>query len=256
MARAVLREPHLPTAFLDPVSWELRLLVDRREDLVAQRVAVTNRLIGRLHQLAPDRPRPAHLERRSTQQALAAYLKEQPGLLAELARQELADATYFSAAIEALTTTLVERVRQLNSALVLLPGCVELTAAKLIAEAANVDRFRGEAAFARYVGIAPLPRSSGPSEGRVRAGRSGNRQCNTAIHRIALVQLRLNGPGRDYYQRRRDEGATPAAAIRCLKRRLCRIVYNRLRADYQRRTSPAPSARGYESCCCRGDSRR
>jgi len=46
VARAVLREPNLAAAFHDPISWELRLLVDRREDLVEQRVAVTNRLIG------------------------------------------------------------------------------------------------------------------------------------------------------------------------------------------------------------------
>jgi|SRR5271166_2123414 len=34
VARAVLREPNLPIASHDPVSMELRLLVDRREDLV------------------------------------------------------------------------------------------------------------------------------------------------------------------------------------------------------------------------------
>lgn len=38
VARAVLREPNLAAAFHDPISWELRLLVDRREDLVEQRV--------------------------------------------------------------------------------------------------------------------------------------------------------------------------------------------------------------------------
>jgi len=84
VARAVLREPNLAAAFHDAISWELRLLVDRREDLVEQRVAVTNRLIGRLHQLSPDRPKPAHLERTKSQLALAEYLREQHGLLAEL----------------------------------------------------------------------------------------------------------------------------------------------------------------------------
>ena len=49
VARAVLREPDLPVACHDAVSWELRLLVDRREVLVGQRVAVTNRLLARLH---------------------------------------------------------------------------------------------------------------------------------------------------------------------------------------------------------------
>ncbi|MBY0290794.1 MAG: transposase, partial [Mycobacteriaceae bacterium] len=239
LTRAVLREPNLPAAFHDPISWELRLLVDRREDLVGQRVAVANRLIGRLHQLSPDRPKPSHLERSKTQSALSEYLQAQHGLLAELARQELADIGYLTTAIDSVTENIASRVNELDSALLKVPGCAELTAAKLIGETANVDRFRSEAAFARYVGTAPVPRSSGATGGRLRASRSGNRQCNAALHRIAIVQLRLEGPGRQYYLRRRDEGDTAATAIHCLKRRLCRVIYNRLRTDYQHRTSSA-----------------
>ena len=55
-------EPNLPVAFHDPVSWELKLLVDRREDLVGQRVAVMNRLFWRLHQIDPGRPEPKKLQ--------------------------------------------------------------------------------------------------------------------------------------------------------------------------------------------------
>jgi transposase len=112
---------------------------------------------------------------------------------------------------------------------------VELTAAKLISETANVDRFRSEAAFARYVGIAPVPMWSGSTEGRLRVSRSGNRQLNTALHRIAVVQIRLDCAGRDTA----DADAPKAIPVwqRCAvwKRRLCRIVYNRLRTDYARR---------------------
>ena len=147
--------------------------MDRREDLVGQRVAVTNRLIGRLHQLSPDRPKPAHLERAKSQLALAEYLREQHGLLAELARQELADIGHFGRGISALTEDIAGRVRELDSILLQLQGCAELTAAKLISETANMDRFRNEAAFARYVGVAPVPHSSGTEVGRVRASRSG-----------------------------------------------------------------------------------
>ncbi|WP_373191300.1 IS110 family transposase, partial [Mycobacterium marinum] len=60
VARAVLREPHLPVASHDPVSMELRLLVDRREDLVGQRTATINRLLSRVHYLDPEQPVPAN----------------------------------------------------------------------------------------------------------------------------------------------------------------------------------------------------
>ena len=164
----------------------------------------------------------------------------------------------FSENIDALTARIVRRVKDLGSTLPTLPGCAELTAAKLISEAANVDRFPNESAFARYAGIAPIPAWSGSTNGRLRVCHSGNRQINTAIHRIAVVQLRLDCAGRDYYQRRRAEGDSGAGAVRCLKRRLCRVVFNRLRADYVGRprlepegtdTDPPSAPRWWADCC-------
>ncbi|WP_156748665.1 transposase, partial [Mycobacterium sp. E3198] len=55
VARAFLREPDLPVASHDEVSRELKLLVDRREVLVAQRTATINRLLWRVHELDPER---------------------------------------------------------------------------------------------------------------------------------------------------------------------------------------------------------
>jgi transposase len=54
VARAALREPDLPTAGHDQPSWEVRLLVDHREHLVAERTRTINRLRWHLHQLDPD----------------------------------------------------------------------------------------------------------------------------------------------------------------------------------------------------------
>ena len=95
VARAVLREPDLPVASHDEVSRELKLLVDRREVLVAQRTATINRLRWRVHELDPARaPKPASLDlakHRGCCGDLAAT--PCPGLVAELARDELADIT-------------------------------------------------------------------------------------------------------------------------------------------------------------------
>nr|WP_264033569.1 IS110 family transposase [Mycolicibacterium duvalii] len=81
-----------------------------------------------------------------------------------------------------------------------MPGCGELTAAKLVGEAAGVSRFKSEAAFARHAGVAPVPVWSGNTRGRVRMTRSGNRQLNAALHRIAVTQIRLDGVGQTYYR--------------------------------------------------------
>jgi transposase len=117
-----------------------------------------------------------------------------------------------------------------------LDGCGALTAAKLVGETAGVGRFRSRAAFAMHNGTAPVPVWSGNSQ-RHRLNRGGNRQLNTALHRIAITQLRRDGPGRDYLQRRIAAGDTKTEAIRALRRRISDEVYRRLHADQR------PSAR-------------
>lgn len=82
-------------------------------------------------------------------------------------------------------------------------------------------------------GTAPLPVWSGNTRGRVRLSRIGNRQLNAAMHRIAVTQIRLDTLGRTYYRKRLDNGDSKVEALRCLKRRLCRIVFNALHADQQ-----------------------
>jgi transposase len=46
----------------------------------------------------------------------------------------------------------------------------------------------------------------------------------------AITQLHLPGPAQTYYQRRRAQGDGTGEAVRALKRRIARAVYQRLRA--------------------------
>ena len=243
VARAVLREPDLPVASHDAISRELKLLIDRREDLVAQRTSAINRLLWRVHELDPERaPKPRSLDLAKHRELLRAWLATQPGLVAEPARDELADISRLTEAINALAKRIAERVRVVSPALLALPGCAELTAAKLIGETAVVSRFKSESAFARHAGVAPIPVWSGNTTGRVRMTRSGNRQLNAALHRIAVTQVRLDGIGRAYYRKRRDAGASKTEALRCLKRRLARVVFHHLHTDHQTRNQPCQTA--------------
>ena len=127
-------------------------------------------------------------------------------------------------------------------ALLAMPGCGELTAAKLVGEAAGVTRFKSEAAFARHAGVAPIPVWSGNTAGRVRMTRSGNRQLNAALHRIAVTQIRLDGLGQAYYRKRSTPAHSNTEALRCLKRRLARVVFHHLHTDHQNRPQPCQPA--------------
>jgi transposase len=233
VARAAQREPDLPVATHDEVSRELKLRVDRRDDLVKQRTATINRLLWRVHELDPAMAPPArsmHLPKH--QQALAGWLGTMTGVVAEIAREELAEVIELTVKIKAQAKTIERLVIEVAPTLLALPGAGALSTAKIVGEAAGVTRFKSEAAFARHAGIAPIPVWSGNTAGRVRLTRSGNRQLNAAVHRIAVTQVRLEGPGRTYYEKKRAEGMTTAEALRCLKRRLARIVFNHLTTDH------------------------
>src|ERR1700761_1676147 len=78
VARAYLREPDLPIASHDEVSRELKLLVDRREVLVAQRTATINRLRWRIHELDPQRgPKTRSLDLAKHRRLLRQWLNTQ-----------------------------------------------------------------------------------------------------------------------------------------------------------------------------------
>lgn len=238
VARAALREPDLPVATHDETSRELKLLIDRRDDLVKHRTATINRLLWRVHELDPAwSPQSRVLDLAKHQQILAGRLAGLAGVVAELARDELTDVVDLTARINDLERRIAGLVAQAAPTLLAMPGVGPLTAAKLVGEAAGVARFKSEAAFARHAGIAPIPVWSGNTRGRVRLTRSGNRQLNTAIHRIAVTQIRLDGLGKTYYEKKKAEGMSTPEALRCLKRRLARIVYGHLTTDHQARVA-------------------
>lgn len=231
VARAAQREPSLPVARLEGPSRDLRLLVDHREDLVRDRVAQINRLRWHLHELDPAwDPAPRSLVRFTTLDGLAARLQTMDGTVAWIARDLVARIRELTVAANVLEGRIVETVAGLAPALLELAGVGALTAAKIVGEVADVRRFRSKDAFARHNGTAPLPVWSG-NRIRHRLSRTGNRQLNAAIHRMAVTQIRIHDEAKAYLERRMAMGNTKTEAIRALKRKLSDVVYRSLLAD-------------------------
>jgi transposase len=231
VARAALREPDLPVATLEGVERDVRLLVDHREDLVADRTQAQNRLRWHLHELTPgEEPAPRALDRRHVLDTLEARLAGRSGTVARIAREQVARIRELTLAIDALEAEIAALVLPVAPSLLGLAGCGPLTAAKLVGETAGIGRFRSAAAFARHDGTAPIPVWSG-NVTRHRLSRGGNRQLNTALHRIAITQVRLGGEGAAYVRKRMAAGATRREAIRALRRRISDEVFRRMRHD-------------------------
>jgi transposase len=140
--------------------------------------------------------------------------------------------------IDELTAEITLRVTKFAPSLLAIVGCGALTAAKIVGETAHAGRFRSKDAFARHNGTAPLPVWSSNKQ-RHRLSRTGNRQLNTALYRIALTQARLYPPARELLDRRKSNGDGGMEALRILKRRLSDVVYRAMLAD---KTAPLSGA--------------
>jgi transposase len=151
-------------------------------------------------------------------------------MVARIAADLVARIRELTVAIRALEAEITARVTELAPVLLALVGVGGLGAAKIVAEVADVRRFKSKDAFARHNGTAPLPVWSGNRE-RHRLARTGNRQLNAAVHRIALTQKRCHPDAAAYLERRTARGDTPTEALSALKRRLSDIVYRALLAD-------------------------
>jgi transposase len=192
VARAALREADLSRPRPgERVFRDLKLLVDHRDDLVDERRRAQQRLRWHLHQLDPTLAVPAKaLDRPVQLERVARWLggREQE-LQVWVARELVSRCRSLTRTIAELDRELERRTAETAPALLELPGCGALTAAKLLAEIGPIDRFKSEAQLARHGGVAPLEASSGRVQ-RHRLDRGGNRQLNCALYRIAITQAR------------------------------------------------------------------
>ena len=233
IARAALREPDLSRPRVgEQLFRDLKLLVDHRDDLVDARRRTQQRLRWHLHALDPTFVVPLHVLSRSTHlERVSRWLvRQDQELQVRLARELVAACRSLNRTIAELDQELEQRAAEIAPALLELPGCAAVTAAKLLAEIGPIDRFKSDAQLARHCGVAPLEASSGRVQ-RHRLDRGGNRQLNAALYRIAITQSRYHDGARAYLERKRAEGKSRREAIRCLKRQLARVVFNTLKAS-------------------------
>jgi transposase len=199
---------HAP-AQLDGPSREVRLLADHREDLVAERTRVINRLRWHLHELDPAWQPPARcLFRPKHLNTPQVRLADFHGMVARLAADLIVRCRQLTEQINQIEHELQTLVHNLAPALLAIPGCATLTAAKILGETADVRRFRPRHAYARHNGTAPLPVWSGNRE-RHRLSRTGNRQLNAALHRIALAHAHYHPDARAYLTNAGPPGTPP-----------------------------------------------
>lgn len=231
VARAALGEPGLPVARLEGASREVKLLLDHREDLVAEQTRMQNRLRWHLHELEPGYEIPLRgLDRKVVLGALAEQLGKHQGVVAEIASELV---------VEIASKT--ERINQLERRVASLMA--ELAPSLVALEVAGADRGQDRGrdrrreplqlpgrlcheqrhrAHPRLVGqpnpLPPQPWWQPPTQ-----------RCSSSDR---SHQIRLAGPGRAYLERRVAAANSKTEAIRALRRRISDDVYRRLWQDH------------------------
>ena len=230
IARAALAHPQLPAAAQDDAARELQLLTSHREALVRQRSEAQDRLRWLLHDIDPDLQIPAGaLDRKVWLDRAARRLaRGEQTVAVRIARDLVRRCRSLTRDANELEREIALLVADYAPQLLELKGCGALIAGKIIGETAGAGRFRNDAQFARLAGVAPVDASSGQQR-RHRLNRHGNRQLNSALHKIAIVQGRCDPRARAYLQRKQQAGKSRLEALRALKRHLARTVFQLLR---------------------------
>jgi transposase len=239
VALAALRNERLADVGTEEHAAVLRMLSDRREDLIKERTRTLNRLHGLLRGLLPGGVG-KNLSAEKAAQALRGVRPRSGPARARrrLAAEMIRDVRRLERQVRDLEGRIREAVGEASTSLTGLFGVGPILAAKIVGRVGSVVRFPGKAHFASYTGTAPIEASSGEVV-RHRLSRAGNRQLNHALHMIAICQVRHATEGRAYYRRKLAEGKSEREALRCLKRRISDAVFRRLRADSERTLPPS-----------------
>jgi transposase len=221
----------------------LAVLDERRVNLAQARVRAVNQLHAVLRSMRAGGA-PTDLSA-----ATAGVLLRSVRPSGEVERVRKAVAGDLVAEIRSLDTRLktsakviAEMVEKSGSTLTATVGIGPIIAGRFIGRTGSPGRFPNSAAYANYVGAAPVEVASA-DKARHRLSRTGDRQLNSALHTVAVTQIRMSGSrGNLYYLTKIAEGKTPREARQCLKRRLADHVWHIMTSDENRviNTPPQP----------------
>lgn len=232
-ARPVATEDHTDS---------LALLDERRVNLSRSRTRTVNRLHALLRDLlAGGAPTPLTANKATA--ALRGFRPQTPTdeVRKTLCKDLIADIRRFDTQLAATTRQTEQLLDEHGTTLRRVDGVGPVVAARLLGRTGHPTRFTDAASYANYTGTAPVQIASADSS-RHRLSRYGDRQLNSAIHTIAIVQIRMPAsPGRVYYDKKIAEGKTPRAATRSLKRHLAAHLWRVMIADDRRRPQHAPT---------------
>lgn len=142
---------------------------------------------------------------------------------------------YIKGLLADIENQLKELLPQTGYKLETMKGINVVTAAQIISEVGDINRFPNEAKLSRFAGVAPISISSA-GKGTEQRSRQGNRRLNAALYFLSVQVVQVSSSGkarqpvfREYFERKVREGKTKPQALVCIQRRLLRILYGMMK---------------------------
>ncbi|RKS76168.1 transposase IS116/IS110/IS902 family protein [Actinomadura pelletieri DSM 43383] len=109
-----------------------------------------------------------------------------------------------------------------------MPGFGARTASRVLLEVGDGSAFPTPGHLAAYAGLAPVTKQSGTSIKGERPPKGGNKNLKRAMFLAAFASL-ADPASRAYYRKKREQGKRHNAALICLARRRCDVLFAMLR---------------------------
>ena len=152
-----------------------------------------------------------------------------------ITRSIAGDLEHYREQLEIVETAIVNMLPSFNCTLMTMPGVDVTTAANMLAEIGDINRFPNANKLAKFAGICPIYFSSA-GKGKDMCPKQGNRRLQAIFYFLAIqmIQVSTNGTPRnkvfrEYYLKRVAEGKNKQQALICISRRLVNIVYGMLK---------------------------
>lgn len=132
-------------------------------------------------------------------------------------------------------TEITQHMKILGYKLETMPGIDTITAARIVAEIGDINRFSNADKLARFAGIAPSFFGSG-GKGKEQKSKQGNRRLYGIFYFLAVQMIQVSTKGKprnavflEFFKRKQTEGKTKPQALVSVMRRLVNIIYGMLK---------------------------
>jgi transposase len=123
-----------------------------------------------------------------------------------------------------------------------MPGFGPFLGASLLVGANDLRAFPSAGHLAAAAGLVPVPNDSGRRTGNLHRPLRYNRSLRHVFYLSAQTSMMRAGPNRDYYLKKRSQGATHSQAVIALARRRIDVLWALLRENRMWTAEPPPLA--------------